>query len=117
MISEKKYKEASLKVEELLIKTKAVDSMDHQDVILLDHYSEIVAEYEELHYPINKPGLIDVIKLRMYELGLKQKDLAELLEVPASRLSEYMGGKRDITLEVAKKLHHQLNIDGDIILQ
>ena len=29
----------------------------------------------------------------------------------------HMKGKRDFTLEVARKLHKRLNIDGDIILQ
>jgi len=53
----------------------------------------------------------------MYEMGLKQSDLEIKLGVPRARISEYLGGKRDITLEVARKLHTQLNIDGDIILQ
>ena len=52
----------------------------------------------------------------MYEMGLKQDDLAQLLEVPKSRVSEYLRGKRDITLEVARKLHSKLQIDSDIIL-
>ena len=41
----------------------------------------------------------------MYELGLKQSDLALLLGVSKSRISEYLRGKRDITFDVAKKLH------------
>lgn len=53
----------------------------------------------------------------MYEMGLKQSDLALKLGVPSTRISEYLRAKRDITLEVAPKLHSQLNIDGDIILQ
>jgi HTH-type transcriptional regulator/antitoxin HigA len=53
----------------------------------------------------------------MFEMGLNQKQLAEKLGVPNSRISEYLKGKRDITLEVAKKLKNQLNIDADIILQ
>ncbi|MDH5398415.1 MAG: helix-turn-helix domain-containing protein [Cyclobacteriaceae bacterium] len=34
-----------------------------------------------------------------------------------SRVSEYLNGKREITLDVAPKLHKQLDIDADIILQ
>ncbi len=64
-----------------------------------------------------KPSLIDVIKLRMEERGLKQKDLAVILNTTTSRISEYIKGKREITLQVAKQLHLQLNIDADIILQ
>jgi len=53
----------------------------------------------------------------VFEKGLKQSDLAETLGIPKSRISEYLRGKRDITIEVARKLHRQLDIDGDIILQ
>jgi HTH-type transcriptional regulator/antitoxin HigA len=60
---------------------------------------------------------MEVVELRMFELGLKRKDLALLLNTSASRISEYLNGKREITLEVAKGLHKKLNIDSDIILQ
>jgi HTH-type transcriptional regulator/antitoxin HigA len=58
-----------------------------------------------------------VIELRMFEMKLKQKDLAEILETSTSRISEYLNGKRDITIEIARALHKNLNIDSDIILQ
>jgi HTH-type transcriptional regulator/antitoxin HigA len=53
----------------------------------------------------------------MFENKLKQKDLALLLETSTSRISEYLNGKRDITIEIARALHKKLNIDSDIILQ
>ena len=58
-----------------------------------------------------------VIELRMFEMKLKQKDLAEILETSTSRISEYLNGKRDITIEIARASHKNLNIDSDIILQ
>ncbi len=58
-----------------------------------------------------------VIELRMFEMKLKQKDLAEILETSTSRISEYLNGKRDITIQIARALHKNLNIDSDIILQ
>ena len=62
------------------------------------------------------PSLTDVIRLRMAEMKLKNKDLALLLGTTPSRISEYLNGKRDITLNVAKTMHRKLNIDSDIIL-
>ena len=50
-------------------------------------------------------------------MNLKRKDLAILLNTSASRITEYLTGKREITLGVAKSLHQKLNIDSDIILQ
>jgi HTH-type transcriptional regulator/antitoxin HigA len=53
----------------------------------------------------------------MFELDLNQKKLATLLEYPASRVSEFLNGKKELTLKFARALHQKLNIDSDIILQ
>ena len=90
------------------------DDPNLQELIVL---SDLVENYETEHYPIGTPSLKDVIELRMFEMRLKQKDLADLLETSTSRISEYLNGKRDITIEIARALHKKLNIDSDIILQ
>ena len=117
MITKATYKKHLLRIEELL---KIVDNntaTDNAYFIELDKLSDLVADYEEAVFPMAKPALVDVIKLRMEERGLKQKDLAEMLGTTTSRISEYIKGKREITLQVAKDLHLKLNIDADIILQ
>ena len=111
------YQEALEKIDLLMASIGDDHSFDNPEFVMMDRLSELVAEYEDLHYNIEIPSLIDVIKLRMYEMGLKQDDLAKILGVSKSRISEYLRGKRDITLDVAKKLHNKLHIDGDIILQ
>ena len=115
--NELQYQEALEKIDALMAKIGDDHSFDNPEFVMMDRLSELVADYEDRHYAIEIPSLIDVIKLRMYEMGLKQDDLAKLLGVSKSRISEYLRGKRDITLDVAKKLHNQLQIDGDIILQ
>lgn len=84
-----------------------------QELVVL---SELVEHFETEYYPIVTPSLKEVIELRMFENKFKQKDLAILLGTSASRISEYMNGKRDITIEIARALHKKLNIDSDIIL-
>jgi len=113
----KQYEHTLKKIEELMIKVDNKHSYDNPDFVMMDRLSDLVAAYEDKHYQIETPSLIEVIKLRMYEMGLKQSDLAQKLDVPTTRISEYLRGKREITLDVARKLHSQLNIDGDIILQ
>ncbi len=113
----KEYQEALERIESLLLKVGSNQTYDNPDFVLLDRISDLVADYEDKHFKIEKPELIEVIKLRMYELGLKQSGLAELLGIPKSRVSEYLRGKRDITISVARKLNSELKIDGDIILQ
>ncbi|MBV6646938.1 MAG: helix-turn-helix domain-containing protein [Cyclobacteriaceae bacterium] len=113
----REYHEALQKIDELLIKVGDNQSYNNPEFVMLDRLSDLLADFEDANYKIETPSLIDVVKLRMYEMGLKQSDLASKLQVPKTRVSEYLRGKRDITLDVARKLHHELKIDGDIILQ
>jgi HTH-type transcriptional regulator/antitoxin HigA len=114
MISLKNYTDAQLWLEELLV-IEDVECTQYADELI--EASDIIAQYEEIHYAVDLPSLKDVIELRMFELKLKQKDLAKLLNVSASRINEIFNGKREITLNIAKALHNKLDIDSDIILQ
>lgn len=84
--------------------------------IELNLISSLIEEYEELHYPIGKPSLIDVIKLRMYEMGLNQLALSGLLGISTSRVSEVLSGKKQPTLAQAREISRRLNIDPAIVL-
>ena len=117
MITEKIYKQYLLRIDELLKVVGNRTPSNDPNFIELETISDLVADYEEKYLPVAIPSLIDMIKLRMQEQGLKQKDLAELLGTTTSRISEYIRGKRELTLQMAKKVHKQLDIDADIILQ
>ena len=43
---------------------------------------------------IKRPTLIDVIKLRLYKMGITQTKLAEMLGLSNARVSEIMNGKK-----------------------
>jgi len=116
-ITEQLYKEAEARMEELLPLVNDNTPKNDPNLIELNKVSEIIEAYELEHYPIGSPTLKEVIELRMFEKKLKQKDLAELLGTSTSRISEYLNGKRDITIEIARALYKKLNIDSDIILQ
>ncbi len=116
-ISENDYKKAQERIEELLLLVDDNTPKEDTNLQELVTLSDLVENYETEHYPIGTPSLKDVIELRMFENKLKQKDLALLLGTSTSRISEYLNGKRDITIEIARALHKKLNIDSDIILQ
>ena len=52
----------------------------------------------------------------MYEMGLNQTKLSELLGVSTSRVSDYLNGRCEPTLKVAREISRKLNIDTDIVL-
>lgn len=80
--------------------------------------AEAIQNYEKEYVSFPLPTtLIGMIELKMYEMKLKQRDLADILGVESSRVSEYLNGKRKINLEFAKKIHEKLGIDGNFILK
>ena len=89
---------------------------DSPENIELSLLSDLVAEYEDVHYPIASPSLVDILKLRMYEMGLTQKNVAALLGISAPRLSEIMHGKTEPSLSLARTMCIKMNITPEAAL-
>ena len=77
--NELQYQSAMARIEELLKIVNNDTPVEDKDSIELVLFSELVADYEDVHYPIEKPTLTDVLKLRMYEMELSQSSLAAML--------------------------------------
>jgi HTH-type transcriptional regulator/antitoxin HigA len=74
-------------------------------------------EYEEQKYVIEPPDtLVGMIEMRMYEMKLKQKDLAEKLIISTAKLSLIMNGKQKPDVEFLKSVYAHLNVDAEFIL-
>ena len=114
--NETAYKAAMARIEELLPLVNDDTPLDDRNLIELDLLSELVSDYEDEHYQIKTPALADVIKLRMYEMGLNQVKLSELLGVSTSRVSDYLTGRSEPTLKVARTISKKLNIDANVVL-
>jgi len=114
--TEKVYNAIVERIEILLQDTDNIENTDSQGYIELNVLSDLVADYEERQYPVKKPSLVEVIKLRMAEMGLNQKRLSELLGVSTSRVSEYLNGKSEPPLNVAREISKKLGIDASIVL-
>lgn len=114
--NETAYKAAMERIEELLPLVDDDTPLTDKNLIELDLLSGLVEEYEDEHFPIKTPSLIDVIKLRMYEMGINQAKLSELLDVSPSRISDYLTGRCEPTLKVARDMSRKLNIDANIVL-
>lgn len=114
--NENQYNWAVERVEYLLPLVDDSTPETDEHFIELKLLSNLVADYSEENFAIGPPKLSDVLQLRMYELGLNQKKLAEILHVSQSRISEYLTGKSEPTLKVARAISQKLNISPDIIL-
>ena len=75
----------------------------------------IIKQYEDANYPIPLPDPIDAIKVKMNELGLKNKDLVGKMG-SKGYVSSLLNKKKPLTLESAKLFHQELNIPAEVLL-
>lgn len=121
--SEEEYRQVMDKVETYLQKATrggGFQSLPSEEQNALQRLSLLAEAWEDNIplMPIRQPQtLIEMIQLKMYEQKLKQKDLAALLGISATRLSEVLQGKRKVNMDLAKRLHSVLKIDAGFILE
>jgi len=110
------YDWAVRRVEELLPLVDDQTPLNDPNSIELSLLSNLVADYSEKHFSIGEPSFSDVMKLRMYEMGINQIKLAEMLEISPSRVSDYLTKKCEPTLPVARNISRKLNISASVVL-
>jgi HTH-type transcriptional regulator/antitoxin HigA len=76
----------------------------------------MIDEYEKKHYPIEAPDPIEAIKIRMEEMHLKQIDLVNIIG-GKSRVSEVLGRKRKLTVEMIRNLNQSLNLSPNLLIK
>ncbi len=110
------YEAIMARIEELLATVDNTTPANNKESVELALLSNMAADYEDLHYPVKKPSFIDVLKLRMYEMGLTQAALAQLLGMNPSKISEILSGKSEPTLKQARQMSTKLNISPAVVL-
>ena len=60
--------------------------------------------------------IADVVKMRLEQKSMSQRTFAKKNGVSPSRVSEYLSGKSEPTLRIARNISKILNIDSSIIL-
>ena len=109
--TEQDYNQALKRLE--IIFHAEIDSPEGDEAEVL---SILIEKYEEKHYPIAMPDPIEAIKFKMEQMGMKQKDLAEIVGF-TSRVSEILNRKRKLTLSMIRKLNTALHIPTEVLVQ
>jgi HTH-type transcriptional regulator / antitoxin HigA len=69
-------------------------------------------------FPINPPqSLEQMIRLKMMQMNIRQKEMSKMLDITESHLSEVLAKKRRVNMDLAKKLRKVLKIEADFILE
>ncbi len=109
--TEMDYRAALKRLEEIFDAKPDTPESDELEVLGL-----MVDDYENKHYAIEAPDPIEAIKIRMEEMQLKQVDL--IPEIGGkSRVSEVLGRKRRLTVEMIRKLASRLNLSASLLIK
>lgn len=109
--NENDYQKALVRLEAIFDSKKGTKEGDELEIL-----SILIDKYENETSPIGLPDPIEAIKFRMEQMGMKQKDLAEVVGFK-SRVSEILNKKRKLTLEMIRKLNTNLHIPTDVLVQ
>jgi len=109
--NEKDYQNALDRLEIIFDAKRGTEQGDELEIL-----SILIDKYENENFPIGMPGPIEAIKFRMEQIGMKQKDLAEVVGFK-SRVSEILNKKRKLTLDMIRKLNTTLRIPTEVLVQ
>ena len=111
-----RYEYALNRVEELLPLVSDETPVNDPRAIELSIMSECIIAYEEKHYPIGKPTVSQLIQLSLEEQGMTQRELAKRVGVSPTRINDYVTGRAEPTLKVARLLCAALGIAPALML-
>ncbi len=109
--NEADYQKALERLEVIFDAKRGTPEGDELEILAI-----VVDNYENENFPIGMPDPISAIKFRMEQMGMKQKDLVEMVGFK-SRVSEIMNNKRKLTLDMIRKLSANLNIPTEVLIQ
>ena len=110
--SESDYQAALERLDVVFHAVPGSEAYDELEILLM-----LIDKYEmdtEEEFP--DPDPIEVIKFRMEQMGLEQKDLSKILGLK-SRASEVLSKKRKMSLNIIRKISQELKIPADLLIQ
>ncbi|MBO9572691.1 MAG: helix-turn-helix domain-containing protein [Chitinophagaceae bacterium] len=113
--TETEYKKAMSEILKLM--NKGEDNLTKTEALKIKVMAASAQAYEQRIYTIEPPKTLEgMIELKMYERKLKQKDLARLMGLSESKLSQVLSGKRQPDVAFLKAAHKKLGIDAAFLL-
>ena len=115
-ISTKQYEFALERIEQLLPLVDETTTADDRNAVELSLMSEIVIEYESINFPIAKPTIAELIALALEEKHMSQKELAKEIGVSPSRINDFITGRAEPSLRLARQICLTLGITASAMM-
>ena len=94
---------------------RLMGSSDSQDRARMVAQARLVEAYERAQWPRTAPALPVLLTYLMEQHGLSRADLVPLLGT-ASRVSEVLTGKRDLSMTMVRRLRERFNVSADLLV-
>ena len=115
-ITEEQYRFAQSRVEALLPLVDDNTPLSDPKAVELVMMSDIVIDYEQEHFPIEKPSVAELISDGLKDSKITQKQLAEELGVSTTRVNDFVSGKSEPNLRIAGHICRFLHISPAAML-
>ena len=77
--------------------------------------ARLIESYERTRWPRRTPTLPDLLTYLIDQHGLARADLVPLLGT-ASRVSEVLSGKRELSMTMVRRLRERFHISADLLI-
>ena len=94
---------------------KLTGSRRSDDRVRLVAQARLIEAYERSRWPRSVPTLPDLLNYLMDQHDLSRSDLVPMLGT-ASRVSEVMNGKRELSMNMVRRLRERFNISADLLI-
>jgi HTH-type transcriptional regulator/antitoxin HigA len=109
--SEEDYEAALREVEGLMSARPGTPEGDRLDIL-----ATLIEAYETVHHPIEAPDPIALLEFVMEQRGLDRAALQPMLG-GRGRISEVLGRRRPLTLQMIRRLHAELGLPADALVR
>ena len=90
-------------------------ALDDGEELYLDALSDLLAAYEEVHYPILPASDADMLRHLMDAKDVTQVELHRQAGIPKSTISEVLAGKKRFSKAMIRTLADYFNVDTSVL--
>lgn len=95
--------------------SKLMRSSEADDRARMVAQARLIEAYERTRWPRKAPPLPDLLTYLMEQHDLTRADLVPFLGT-ASRVSEVMSGKRELSMTMVKRLRERFHVPADLLI-
>lgn len=86
-----------------------------EDADRLEVLAILAEDYEARRWPVPHVAPLQILRYAITEMGRSQSELAQLLG-SRSRASEFLSGKRELTIEAVRKISAAWHIPAELLI-